>query len=148
VMTSEGRLAYLQSPPRIDVGFVERAQRLGHPERRFRFSTTCVEAGCPQWTGDSCAVVDEALASREGEASGHLPACGIRRSCRWFSQRGPAACAVCPTIVADTGGTLTWRALTRESSNPPDPMTGEPPPIPVMTDVETARATAANGEQA
>jgi hypothetical protein len=40
-----------------------------------------------------------------------LPACAIRHSCRWYAQRGAAACAVCPQIVADTGGTLTYRAV-------------------------------------
>jgi hypothetical protein len=40
-----------------------------------------------------------------------LPACGIRRTCRWFAQRGAAACGVCPLIVADTGGTQTCQSM-------------------------------------
>jgi hypothetical protein len=35
-----------------------------------------------------------------GNAPG-LPGCGIRQSCRWFHQRGEAACRICPEIVTD-----------------------------------------------
>lgn len=117
VMTPERRLAYLQSRPRVDAAFVEQAKSLGHPERRFRFSTTCIESGCPQWNGCGCAVIDQVVDSESEstatvvESEHRLPACSIRRTCRWFFQRGAAACAVCPTIVADIGGTLTWRDI-------------------------------------
>ena len=40
--------------------------------------------------------------------SGRLPRCAIRRTCRWFAQRGADACAVCPRVVADIGGTETY----------------------------------------
>jgi hypothetical protein len=146
VVMPTGRLAYVQPPTRIDAEFVERAKALGHPERRFRFSSTCVEAACPQWTGCSCAVIDHLLdagpadpaagddpkaranaapqssATPQGSATPQenatatgrtaLPACAIRRTCRWYAQRGPAACAVCPLVVADTGGTATYRTET------------------------------------
>jgi len=124
VMTSEGRLAYLQTPPRVDAAFVERAQALGHPERRFRFTTTCVEGRCSQWTGSACAVIDDVVATEppaDDEDGRHLPACSIRRTCRWYFQRGAAACAVCPTVVADTGGTLTWRDIAGNGSREPSP---------------------------
>jgi hypothetical protein len=39
-----------------------------------------------------------------------LPACAIRRTCRWYAQRGAAACTVCPLIVADIGGVGTYRS--------------------------------------
>jgi hypothetical protein len=37
VMTSSGRLAYVQPPTRVDAAFVARARSIGHPERTFRF---------------------------------------------------------------------------------------------------------------
>jgi hypothetical protein len=42
---------------------------------------------------------------------GGLSACGIRQSCRWYFQRGAAACAGCPLIVAGMGGTGTCRGV-------------------------------------
>jgi hypothetical protein len=128
VVGPDGTVAYVQPPTRVSAEFVGRARALGHPERRFRFASRCVEAGCPQWTGRGCGVVDIAIGTaptepappgpgaRETNGPGSvpgtegLPACVIRRSCRWYAQRGAAACAVCPLVVADTGGTLTYQS--------------------------------------
>jgi hypothetical protein len=113
VMTAQGRLAYVHPPTDVDAAFVARETERGHPERRFRFAGPCVEGECPQWTGCGCAIADMAaespVVSRSSPPRG-LPACSIRRSCRWFSQRGADACAVCPLIVADMGGTDTYRS--------------------------------------
>jgi len=117
VMTSSGTLSYVQPPTRVDADFVARARALGNPERRFRFSAPCVEAGCPQWTGEGCGVVDNVIEEEQPVEleSGRLPHCAIRRDCRWFAQRGGAACAVCPRVVADIGGTETYSS-TRDAS--------------------------------
>jgi len=111
-MTQDGTLAYVQPPTRVDAGFVARAKGMGRPESRFRFSVPCIEAGCPQWTGKGCAVVDKVLEEETPviTESGRLPRCAIRSTCRWFSQRGAAACAVCPLVVADIGGTETYQS--------------------------------------
>lgn len=118
VMTSSGRLAYVQPPLQIDTAFVDRARAMGRPEARFRFSMPCREAGCPQWTGTGCGVVDMALEGAEAappaSSAASLPACAIRRTCRWYFQRGAAACAVCPSIVADIGGAGTYRSTMAE----------------------------------
>ena len=112
IMTPRGTLAYLRPPMPIDAEFVERETAVGNPERRFRFAGTCVEGACPQWTGGGCAIADLAADSAPAEphAVDSLPACSIRHSCRWFSQRGAAACSVCPLIVADMGGVETYRS--------------------------------------
>ncbi len=123
VVGPDGTVAYVQPHTRVSAEFVGRAQALGHPERRFRFASTCVEAGCPQWTGRGCGVIDIAIGpAPDGSpatepadpatktAGAALPACGIRHSCRWYAQRGAAACAICPLLVADTGGTLTYQS--------------------------------------
>jgi hypothetical protein len=112
-MTSEGRLAYLNPPPPVDAGFAAREASRGSPERRFRFAGRCVEGNRPQWTGQGCAIADLAADAVDiglPASPRHLPACSIRHSCRWYSQRGPAACAACPLIVADMGGTETYRS--------------------------------------
>ena len=136
-MTPDGTVAYVQPPTRVGAEFVRQARVLGHPERRFRFSSACVESACPQWTGTGCGVIDVVIGSKPAEPPTDplaefwadpaattpvtpraLPACAIRRTCRWFAQHGGAACAVCPTIVADTGGTTTYRSLQMTSGAP------------------------------
>jgi hypothetical protein len=114
VMTAEGRLAYIQPPTTIDSGFVDRAKERGHPERSYRFSSPCVEGGCPQWTGDHCGIGE--LVAKEApqtlaESPARLPNCAIRSSCRWHFEQGPAACAVCPLVVADVGGSQTYTSV-------------------------------------
>lgn len=116
VMTSSGRLAYLNPPAPVDAAFVARAGAEGSPEQRFRFADTCIEGGCPQWTGDGCGIADlvpgeTGADSISSGAAQSLPRCSIRHSCRWYSQRGAAACAVCPLIVADMGGTETYLSV-------------------------------------
>jgi len=127
VMTPGKRVAFVHPPTRIDAEFAARLRAEGRPEARFRFSASCAESGCPQWTGHGCWVVDRALdVDRLAETTDavsalqgtQLPACGIRSSCRWFFQRGPEACAVCPLIVADTGGTGTYRSENAASERP------------------------------
>ncbi len=116
VMTASGRLAYVSSPIRIGASFVDRVAE-ARPEQRFRFSGPCVESSCPNWTGDSCAVAEVVIAEaqRGRPVTSRLPQCTIRRTCRWFAQHGGDACSVCPSVVADIGGTRTLR------SGPPGP---------------------------
>jgi hypothetical protein len=111
-MTTSGRLAYVNPPVPVDTEFVARAHAQGSPEQRFRFAGTCVSDSCPQWTGEGCAVADMAAdAAPPGLPSGaRLPSCSMRASCRWFFQRGVAACLACPLLVADMGGTETYRS--------------------------------------
>jgi hypothetical protein len=121
VVGADGTVGYIQPATRISADFVAQAQERGHPERSFRFSGPCREAGCPQWTGQGCGVIDVVIGSKPadapagatGPAGARLPACGIRRTCRWFAQHGAAACAVCPLIIADTGGTGTYQSVPR-----------------------------------
>jgi len=120
VMTSGGRLAYVHPPTPVDAGFVAHEASRGSPERRFRFAGPCVEGDCPQWTGEGCAIADmavEAVNVGLPASPRQLPACSIRHSCRWYFQRGPAACAACPLIVADMGGTDTYRSTSTRSEH-------------------------------
>lgn len=121
VMTGSGRLAYLPMPVVVDSAFAARLQEEGRPESRYRFTQSCVEGACPQWTGQGCGVIDHLLDDpRETDGSNEeptaadasLPACGIRRTCRWFFQHGASACAICPSVVADIGGSATHQSVT------------------------------------
>jgi hypothetical protein len=110
-MTASGRLAYVATPVRVDEAFAARLNAGGRAERRYRFTGPCVEAQCPQWTGARCGVADALIAHTTVPAPVRIPACRIRRNCRWFDQSGVAACRVCPLVVADVGGTGTYRQL-------------------------------------
>lgn len=104
IVGPDGRVGYVTPGLPIDDEFVARAWAGRTPESRFRFAESCVESRCAQWAGDHCGLIHEFLASPRGEAatSGSrtpLPRCGIRASCRWFRERGPDACAICPLVV-------------------------------------------------
>src|SRR5215210_4139244 len=105
VIEADGTVGYITPRLTVDENFVERARRGRAPERRFRFSGPCVEAGCRQWTGSRCGLIDRVLDAGldppEPEGRG-LPHCSIRSSCRWFDQSGADACRVCPLVITET----------------------------------------------
>lgn len=99
-------MVFVRPAVRVDAVFV--AEAADSAQRRFRFAEPCVAAGCGQWTGDRCSVIDEVIAAAQTTApqlvavDAPLPYCAIRSSCRWFSQTGRAACRVCRFVVTDT----------------------------------------------
>jgi hypothetical protein len=105
VVGRDGRMGLLRPPLPVDADFVAAATAGRSPDRRFRFASPCLERGCRQWSDDGCGVIDTALAEPPAIAGSPaaLPHCEIRSGCRWFSQRGRAACAVCPLIVTRVG---------------------------------------------
>lgn len=108
IVNAGGEVAYLAPPVEIDADFVRVANEGRSPEARFRFAGHCAESACIQWDGSHCTIVDILLSAEKPLArqmqSGALPRCGIRKTCRWFSQAGPAACAICPYVVTDQAG--------------------------------------------
>jgi hypothetical protein len=147
VRTGAGRLAYVQPPTRVDSAFVATAHERGRPESRLRFSLPCIEAGCSQWNGNGCGLIDLVMDDERpapaptpvGELAAEstvptdppapsrgLPACAIRRTCRWYHQRGAEACAVCPLVVADCGGTATYRSRAADRADPLRPTARTP----------------------
>jgi hypothetical protein len=82
------------------------AEELHHefdePEKHFRFSNACVETGCHQWKGGECSVINSIIQlNAMQQFPEHLPNCLIRSTCRWFYQRGSAACSLCSYIITD-----------------------------------------------
>ena len=69
-------------------------------ENRLRFSGTCIEGACVQWTGTCCGLIERAVIENVSAVPVDiLPKCTIRPSCRWFAQRGRTACAIYPAII-------------------------------------------------
>lgn len=101
VMGDDGRVRYLGQPFPVDSGFVDAAAAGVPAETRFRFAEPCASRDCGHWTGSECGLVDILLKAdvELSETNRRLPRCGIRRSCVWFAQRGPAACRLCPLVV-------------------------------------------------
>lgn len=102
IVLPNGRVAFSHDRVVVDDEFVRIAKEGRAPEKRFRFSGPCVGGACKQWDGTRCGVIEDIIhaAPPDFEAAG-LPRCLIRDRCRWFSQRGGAACMVCPDVVTD-----------------------------------------------
>jgi hypothetical protein len=58
VVEEDGRVAKLGTPLPVDAGFLDQARAHSSPERRFRFSSRCVEGHCAQWDGEQCGLID------------------------------------------------------------------------------------------
>ncbi len=97
----DGRVAYARNRVVIDEDFVAVAKQGDAAEKRFRFSSLCVEKGCAQWDGSKCGVIEKLL-DLAPDLGDVLPECSIREECRWFEQRGAEACRVCPYVITDS----------------------------------------------
>jgi hypothetical protein len=104
VIDAKGVVGYISPALPVYAEFVNQSCGDGSLERRFRFAAACQEKGCQNWIEGQCAVIEDALRvagnipSIEGSTESNLPRCSIRRSCRWFAQRGPDACGICPLL--------------------------------------------------
>src|SRR5882672_2577911 len=97
-----GRIGYSRERLVINEDFVQVATRGRAPEKRFRFSSPCVQGACKQWNAGRCDVIDEVVAElAPNQGARRLPECAIRPDCRWFLQSGVNACLVCPLVITD-----------------------------------------------
>jgi hypothetical protein len=104
IVMPDGRIGFSAEQIKITAEFVEAAREGRAPEKRFRFAGNCIKAGCRQWTGSRCGVIDSVMTDAPPELSVEaedLPECSIRAQCRWFGQAGAAACAVCEFVITD-----------------------------------------------
>jgi hypothetical protein len=107
IIGRDGQVSMLETLITIDAQFVAMA-RLGRaPEKRFRFAATCLEKSCKQWGNGRCGVGDEVVSKLTHPLSSEqqlikLENCAIRPACRWYSQSGASACAVCHQVITDT----------------------------------------------
>jgi len=101
VVNPSGTIGFFKQPIEVTPEFLEDAGDNESLERRFRFSNKCVQSGCKQWTGKECGVIKAVLALESIPAKKDLPDCSIRKTCRWFSQEGPAACNGCRYVITN-----------------------------------------------
>jgi hypothetical protein len=91
------RLSYLRQPLPVLPEILALAQP-ADPREVYRAAAPCAETACQHFREGECT-----LAARVTEmlpaVVDTLPACSIRRDCRWFRQEGRAACERCPQIV-------------------------------------------------
>jgi len=103
VVLTNGRIAYAADRLTVDEELAGAVRQAESPEKLFRFASTCRQTGCVQWTGNRCGIIDRELDLNQHAAeTGELPLCSIRSECRWYSQSGREACAVCPYVITDS----------------------------------------------
>ena len=94
---AQPQLAYLDEPLPVTPETLELAAPLD-VSQVFRLSARCEESKCTHFDGADCQLAVR-IARMLPEVVDHLPACNIRRDCRWFRQESSAACKRCPQIV-------------------------------------------------
>ncbi len=103
---ADGHVHHFKTPMIADADFVTKAEAKGGAERHLRFASKCETSGCKQWTGTKCGIIESVLEDLKAPdappVADDLPPCVIRASCRWFAQRGEAACRACHLVVTDT----------------------------------------------
>jgi hypothetical protein len=100
ILDENAEVNYTPKPIRITDGMAKFFNELEYPEKHFRFTMKCSDAGCAQWEDGKCSIAS-ALKKSDIKPDTKLIACGIRRACRWFSQEGEKACHLCKYIVTD-----------------------------------------------
>jgi hypothetical protein len=97
----------LGTPEEPSVSYLERPIPVGELEvevepelfgRVFRVAAECAAERCVHFADDACSL-GERISSEVPPAVAMLPRCGIRRDCRWYAERGGAACHRCPQLV-------------------------------------------------
>jgi hypothetical protein len=82
------------------------------PTEVFRFAAPCLKRGCRNYAQDQC-TLGRKVALNLPIALAGLPACPVRRRCRWFHEQGSAVCNKCPQVVTDNvlpDSTMRWVA--------------------------------------
>ncbi|WP_328299166.1 hypothetical protein OG389_16055 [Streptomyces sp. NBC_00435] len=71
------------------------------PRRLLRLASHCVPY-CLNRAGDTCTLATRLTAAPAPAAP--LPACHLRRSCKWWTQSGARACHACPGVATRHSG--------------------------------------------
>jgi hypothetical protein len=73
------------------------------PTEVFRIAAPCAGSACSHFSDGNCQLATK-IVQLVPEIVGleRLPACRIRRHCRWWAQEGGAACRRCPLVVTET----------------------------------------------
>lgn len=110
----EPNVTYLKESQPVTEELIELAKPVT-PTEVFRIAATCAESQCQHFDGADCTlaqrIVDQLPVVEE-----NLPACAIRRDCRWWLQEGKSACYRCPQVITDNYAPT---ELIREVAQPP-----------------------------
>ena len=90
---------YLNERLPLDAGLLRRAGDA--PGRVLRLAARCEEKLCSHFDGEKCQLATR-VARMLAPVVDRLPACAIRRDCRWFAQEGGAACLRCPQVMTES----------------------------------------------
>lgn len=93
----EPRVAWIERPVPVSDQLLALAKPV-RPTQVMRFAATCQERDCVHFDGVNCRLATRIVANLP-VVTEDLPACHVRRDCRWFHQEGGAACRRCPQIV-------------------------------------------------
>jgi len=93
-------LLYLSKPVPATPDVLAMAAPL-KPTEVYRLSATCAEHKCPHFDGADCRLATRIVEGLPAAVDA-LPPCIIRKTFRWFSQEGGAACLRCPEITTVT----------------------------------------------
>jgi hypothetical protein len=101
VIVRTGEVAYISPNVPVTSALLDAFHTSGiQAENRLRFASRCMEQSCVHWSVDRCGLIDRAVPLLgKPDLTEALPNCGIRGTCRWFSQHGRKACAACPEVV-------------------------------------------------
>jgi hypothetical protein len=69
----------------------------------LRVAARCVESACVHFNSGRCGLASRVAAELDTVVD-RLPACAIRRNCRWYAQEGASACMRCPQVVTSPMG--------------------------------------------
>lgn len=96
---SEPKVAFLGRALPVVQGLLDMTAPVA-PSEVFRFAAPCAFGKCQHFQEKRCHLVEKVVAILP-PATGELPPCAIRSSCRWFAQEQSSACFRCPQIVTD-----------------------------------------------
>lgn len=85
------------------------------PTEVFRIGGTCATEQCQHFDGANCTLAQRVV-NNLPIVEDNLPACAIRRDCRWWLQEGKSACLRCPQVITDNYAPT---ELFREVAKPP-----------------------------
>ena len=99
VMDASGRVAHLQTAVPVTPELLASTYPL-RPTEVLRFSAPCAGGSCVHFANDACSLGERLVTILPAAPQAVVP-CAIRAGCRWFAERGRAACARCDAVVTD-----------------------------------------------
>ena len=91
------QLAYVAGEVPVTQGLLDATGPVP-PTLVYRFAAPCAEKKCTHFDGAKCQLAVRIAEGLDPKVR-RLPACAIRKTCRWFGQEGDAACHRCPQVV-------------------------------------------------